>query len=482
MEKTHVTQVQMVNDLIRIGHGDLSIYADIGLPAAKHEPELFAHLIAWNQKKGEVRDSKVALPIIALRGIQDAVLHENAAAHLCLLSPRDLVRATRFHRQLPTPNGGGAWLKEAIKRYIRTRESNTLAWDRTVLQHRKAMKTLYAMNHIKPSARANKILFKRQYPKNSIFQKVADLKNMAPQEAAGTILNAKIPFLVAVGALGGIKGKNDVILALIEGMTGPELINNTAALEKWGVMADPVLKSAYQAGIEKKPAKVGTLKAGKAAGKVKSQKVAKKLKQVQEKKLDAKGIEGDWLVLGDRSGSMSTAINLSREIAAFLARTVKGNVHLVLFNTSPAYFDVTGKDYDEIHEETRRYGATGGTAIGCGLDLLRERGIVVNGIAICSDGGDNTRPLFSEAYVRYFKQLGCEPTVYLWHVPGENNKMVPLCNAAGIEVTVFEMGRDVDYYSIPQLALTMRTGRYSLIDEIMETKLLTFNDVFRKGA
>lgn len=482
METTHVTQVQMTNDLLRIGHGDLTIYNDIGMAAVTHEPELFAHLIAWNDKKGEVRDSKVALPIIALRGSPDAVLYENAAAHLCKLSPRDLVRATRYHRQLPSPNGGGAWLKTAIEKYVRIRETNTLLWDRTALQHRKSMKTLYAMNHIKPSARANRILFEKKYPKNSIFTKVKQLKNMAPQEAAGTILNAKIPFLIAVGALGGIKGKTDVILALIEGMTGPELINNSAALEKWGVMTDPALKSAYQAGLAKKPAKIGTMKAGQAAKKVKSKKVAKKLKDVQEKKLDTKAIEGDWLVLGDRSGSMHTAIGLSRQIAAFLARTVKGSVHLVLFNTSPAYFNMTGKDLDVIEAETKRYGASGGTAVGCGLDLLREKGIIVNGIAICSDGGDNTHPYFSEAYVRYVKQMGCEPTVYLWHVPGEANKLSPLCDVVGIDVTKFEMGRHVDYYSIPQMAQTMRTGKYSLLDEIMETKLLTFSDVFRKGA
>lgn len=479
MEKTHVTHAQTINQILRVGHGDLSIYADIGLAAVRHEPELFAHLIAWNQVKGEVRDSKVALPIIALRGEYDEALYQNAAAHLCLLSPRDLVRATRFHRELPLCDGGAYWLKRAISGYIRHREINPRLWDRTVLQHRKSMKTLYAMNHIKPNGRADKILFKRQYPANSLFARVKKLKNMKPLDAAGTILNSKIPFLVAVGALGGIKDKPDVILALIEQMTPAELINNTAAFERWGVFSNDTLKAAYDKGMAKK-GKVATLKAGKAAKAVKSKKVAKKLEQAQEKKIDqGKGIEGDWLVLGDRSGSMSNAIELSREMAAFLARTVKGNVYLVLFNTAPTYFDVTGNTLDEIKHATQRYRATGGTSIGCGLDMIREKGIIVGGIAICSDGGDNTSPYFYQAYKRYVDQLGCEPTTYLWHVPGEQNRLVDHCRREGIPLEVFEMGRDVDYYSIPQLALTMRTGRYNLIDEIMETPLLTFADVFK---
>lgn len=488
MEETHVTQTQLVNQILRVGHGDLSIYSDVGLKAARYEPELLAHLIAWNEKKGEVRDSKVALPLIALRGERDMELYENAAAHLCLLSPRDLVRATRFHRELPRTNEGGTqWLNLGILKYLRARESNTMWWDRTALQHRKSLKTLYAMNHIKPSTKANRILFKRLFLRNSVFQKVKELKHMPPIEAAGTILNYKIPFLVAVGALGGIKDKVDVILALVEGMTGPELINNAAMLERWGVFENAILKTAYEAGVKKKPAKIGTLKAGKASTVVKSKKVAETLKNVQEKKLDAKSIEGDWLVLGDRSGSMHTALELSRHVAAFLARTVKGKVHLVLFNTEPVYFNVTGKSLDEIKNITRRYNADGGTSMGCGVDLINEKNIVVNGIAACSDGGDNTTPYFHEAYQRYINRMSCEPTVYLWHVPGDRNDMSRYCKAHQIQITEFKLGQDgvthklddVDYYSIPNLAITMRVGTYSLIEEIIDTKLLTFDSVFK---
>lgn len=479
MEKTHVTQAQLVNQILKIGHGDLSVYADPGLSGARHEPELFAHLIAWNAKRGEVRDSKVALPVIALRGPQDAQLYENAAAHLCLLSPRDLVRATRFHRILPKCNGGAHYVKRAVHAYLKHREMNRTLWDRTVLQHRKSVKTLYATYHIKPAPRAQRILFDRDYPQRSIFAKVRELKNMSPLEAAGTIINNKIPFLIAVGALGGIKDKQDVILALIENMTHAELINNTAALEKWGVFENAALSTAYDKVLANKPAKGATLKAEKAAGAVKGKKAAKKLTAAQEKQLDTKSIEGDWLVLGDRSWSMSVSLDLAREIAGFLARTVKGKVHLVLFNQQPVYFDVTGCTLDEIKHMTRRYSAQGNTSIGCGLDLLREKNLVVNGIAICSDGGENTAPYFVETYRKYVEQLAAEPTVYLWHVPGDSNRLGPRCNRGQIPLEVFEMGRHVDYYSIPQLALTMRTGRYSLIEEILETPLLTFYAVLQ---
>ena len=123
MERTSVSQTQLVNQVLGIGHGDLSIYNTIGLLAAEHEAELLGHLIAWNQNKGEIRDNKVALPVLALRGKPDQELYENAVAHLCLLSPRDLLRACKYHRSLPvTPPGGAGMLKEGVTRFLRERE------------------------------------------------------------------------------------------------------------------------------------------------------------------------------------------------------------------------------------------------------------------------------------------------------------------------------------------------------------------------
>jgi hypothetical protein len=44
---------------------------------------------------------------------------------------------------------------------------------------------------------------------------------------------------------------------------------------------------------------------------------------------------------------------------------------------------------------------------------------------------------------------------------------------------VFPITSEADYYSIPNMVQTMRTNRYSLIDEIMEVPLLKINDVLK---
>jgi hypothetical protein len=48
---------------------------------------------------------------------------------------------------------------------------------------------------------------------------------------------------------------------------------------------------------------------------------------------------------------------------------------------------------------------------------------------------------------------------------------------AKIDLQVFDIKDGIDFYSLPDLAKTMATCRYSLIEEIMEFKLLSLKDV-----
>jgi hypothetical protein len=520
-ETTGLSRARLVNELVKIGHGNYTVYKEVGMTAVTQESELFAHLIAWNNKHGEVRDSKIALPIIALRGQRDDELFENAVANLCTLDPGNLLKAYYFDRDiahgrieivekqdrilkgkkvvvkskrevkfnaLPVSSGGTKMLRTGVELYLRARERNKKWWDKTAVQHRDALKSLYTLFHVKPNTYADAVLFKKQYPANSVFYNITQLKHMSAQEAAGTILNYDIPFLIAVGALGGVKNKPDIVLALIERMSGNELINNTAMLEKCGVFENATLKAAYAAAVErmKKQSKpVSTLKAGKAAEAIKKvagegSKAAKQLEKIQEDRL-AKlgGIEGDWLVLGDRSGSMHTAIEVARQVASLITQQVKGKVYLVFFNNSPMLFDVSGKSLPEIQEMTKRLNASGGTSIGCGLDMIAEKGVAVQGIAICSDGGDNAHPYFHNAYQKYVQKFAIEPTVYHFSVPGDPNVLKDYCYRRGISVQEANLGANVDYNSLPNLVKMMRTSKYSLLQEIMEFPLLTFADVFK---
>lgn len=487
-----LTQQQVIAELTKSPHGDYDQYLQVGLKAARDMAAFFAHLLAWNQTNGQIRDAKVALPVIqlaTLRGIplneKVRVLRENALAHLALQSPRDLVKACKWAKG----KLGGHHLGDMVKRYLRTREKNAAWWDRTVLAHRAGMHDLYAMFRVKPSPRAQRILFERDYPSSSVFAVLRDVGKLIAAgqhaEAAGLIVEAKLDYKAVVGVLGK-KADPAIGMALIERMSATELVTATKMLEGIGLNTDPAMRAAYQEKLkEVSKSKANTLKAGKAA-QVVGGKVGEQLKGAQERAIDNLGkVDGRWLVLGDCSASMGVAIEQARQVASILARVAE-SVHLVFFNTSPVKVDVTGKTYDEIKAITALVEAGGGTSIGCGLDMVKAMQIEVDGIAIISDAQENSTPWFYRVYQDYCAQIGKVVPVYLYRCNmgsqgWADHDLARTMKDAKLDMQEFDLRGRVDSYSLPNLVATMRSNKYSLVDEIMGTALLTLDGVFRQN-
>jgi hypothetical protein len=488
-KETGITRQRIMSELSRSPHGRLEEYLDIGCVAAMQEPDFLAHLIAWDKVNGQVRDSKVALPIVALtnRGMDEEFV-DNALAHFGSLGPRELVRAYRFALGRPVAHRK---LRKVVQGWLREKEANAPKWDRVALQHHKSLKELYALTHTAPNTRADAVLFKRLYPAGSVFQMVRGLSAMAPAEAAGTILQYNLPFLIVRGALGKKSAEPDLVMALIDRMSANELITNTKMLEGLGIKTNPVLRAAFDSKLKKATEKPATgaamsiLKTAKAAEAVKDEGLRSKLMGAQEKQLDAhKGIEGNWLVLGDKSGSMQAAIEAAKEVAGLLARMVKGKVYLVFFDASPQLLEVTGMELGMIKRATRHFAAQGATSIGCGLQRLLDEKLDVDGIAIVSDAEENTAPWFADAYTQACEEWGKRVPVYLYRCgKGQpyyaNRDLVETMRERGHDLQEFSLGASVDFYSLPNLVSTMRTNRYSLIDEVMAVPLLRLEDVFK---
>jgi hypothetical protein len=486
MEKG-LSKNQILSELSRSPHGKLDEYVAVGLLAAKQEPEFLAHLISWDHEKGQVRDAKVALPIVSIKeqSYPDEFV-ENSLANLADLGPREILKAYRFALDLRAKNNSQPHrmrlLRKMIETYLHEEELEApTKWDRLAIQHRHTLHELYALTHTKPSPHAQDIIFKGEHPKGSIFDAVAQLGNMSSSEAAGTIMEWRIPFLIALGALGKKAKEPDLVLALINRMTPTELITNTKMLEKLGVSTNPALKGAYQEGLKKAQSSTkNVLKTTRAAENIQNEELKANLQGVQDKQLASMAVEGNWLVLGDRSGSMQMAIEVAREVATTLSKMVKGKVWMVFFNTAPQTIDVTGAPLDVIKKATQYIRAEGRTSIGCGLMRMLEAKEEIDGIAIVSDGGDNTVPFFHDAYKKYSDWAGKEVPVYHYHVNGDPNHLKGFCQSSHIDLQEFDLTGGVDFYSLPNLVRTMRTNRYSLVDEVMSSKLLTLKDVFKK--
>ena len=488
--ETGLTKNQIINELSRSPHGKLEEYISVGKTAAATEPEFFAHLISYDRVKGQIRDAKVALPVISLSvPTFPEDFEENSFAHIAKLGPRELERAYRFALQIRLP-GKMRKLRRLVESYLRNIETNKRTWEHVATQHKATLATLYALSHTKKSSADDpegKLLFYRgngpgAHPDGSMFALVKQLQSMTPTEAAGMILEKNIPFLIAQGALGKKIEDPDLILALMKRMTPVQFVTSQKMLEKLGVKNNPALRGAYDEAMERASKSTRNVLKTTRASENMTGDAKEKLVDLQERQIKAmKGVEGDWLVLGDKSSSMSQAIETATLVAATLAKMVKGKVHLVFFDTMASrVFDVTGKTYEAIKTETKHVSANGNTSIGSGLQWAIDKKIVVDGIAIVSDGGENTAPIFAPTYANYSKIIGKEVPVYLYQCRGDNPVLIHNMKVSNLDLQVFDIMNGVDFYSLPNLCATMRTQRYGLVEEIMEFPLLSLGDVFKQ--
>lgn len=481
-----LTKNQILSEVTKSTHRDYGSYVTVTSIAAKTEPEFLAHLIAWNRDHGSIRDSKIALPMISLSvpDFKDDEFVNNSLSHLALLDPRNFVKALRFGKQLKSP-GHSNQLRKLVERYLRYREEDIPGrWTQSAIRYREDMTSLYGMYHIKPHPVADRVLLKKsQYhlaPR--IFQEIASLRTSPPEVAANIIRKNRLPFLVIKSNLKSEQMKNaDVLSAMIDVMSPTEIVTNMKFLERLGYKTAPAARGSLDKALSRvSSSSANLLKTSVAIEAIEDETMKERLRDVQEKQITRTStIEGDWLVLGDKSGSMSACIDVARNVAATLAKMVSGRVHLVFFDTAPRYYNATGKSYEEIKEITRRIAAGGGTSIGCGLRTIMEDGINVDGIAVVSDGHENEPPKFSAGYAALKQMLSKEPPVYFYRVgtSGGTTTFEASMKAEGFDLQVFRI-EGSDYYSIPNIAKTMTTKRYGLIDSVLDTPLITLDQVF----
>jgi hypothetical protein len=485
-EKT-LGKAHVIAELSKSPHGNLADYVAVGLRAATEDPDFFAHLLAWDAVVGQIRDAKIALPVLALAARpSDKDYAENAMAHLADLPPFMFIRAWDFAKAVQAPIKP---FRRLAKRYLRDLEADFFRWERTAVSHRQQLIELYARFRVKPADFAKEALFEKR-PVAGRLRAVRELASMTPLEAAGAIGKYNLPFKVVRGVMKDKLKNPDVIVAMINQMSSNDVVSSAKLLQNLGAMNIPACRAAYEQALKrvsesKRPN--STLKTSRAADALAAAgdtKLADKLHNVQEQQLDhLKGIDGDWLVLADKSGSMHTAIDVARQITAILARLVKGKVHLAFFDSDVRYFDATGQTLEALTRLTKGIMANGGTSIGAGINYATDRKLAVTGIVIISDGACHAYSAnrFPPAYKRYTEAMGIQPSVYFYQLAGEPNNLTSECRVAGIDLKEFDLTRGkVDAYSLPNLVQTMRASKYSLLDDVFDTPLKTLDSVLSR--
>jgi hypothetical protein len=290
----------------------------------------------------------------------------------------------------------------------------------------------------------------------------------------------KIPFTVAMGSGVKIDDKN-VILALMETMTANEIITSAGQFSKLKCWSLGVVQEAFKEATKKaaKDKRVNVLKASRAAAPDSTAaKATKELARIKEQATESvKEIEGDWLILADRSPSMRHSIEAGKQLAALLAHRVKGKVHLVFFDAHPQHYDVSGKTLEQIEHMTRHISTGSATSIGCGLRWLRSEKLNVDGVVILSDGEHNTPPDFASEYVK----LVDDPAVYFVDMHGGRNTLSASLKTKDIPFMEFNVRKGFDYNAMVNVVNVLKPQTYGFLMEVMGTPLKTLDSVFKGG-
>lgn len=468
-------RVQILNSFLTTPHRKLEELAPLHTSALERDPLFYGHLAPWYFEKGEVRDHKL-LFVAHLATSEYPEFREAAWVLLQGLAPYEVARVLDHTKKVigKTPRS----FKGAIVHYLKTREENIRQFDGAALRARNDLKHLYASLRIKPGQRAQAILFDEQPPADSpLFA----LKNLAraesAEEQARVIIESKIPYTTAVGA---IKQVTPVVLvALINAMSPQEVINNMASLKKRGAMDNADVKAL----IDQKLAaattdkRVSTMKAKKAiqAAQLDAE-TERTLTEITDQRVAAKvEIKRATALFVDKSGSMSQAIEVAKQLAGLISAVTTAAFYVYAFDT--AAFEIKAKapegqrpalsDWEKVFRFIK---ADGGTSIGAPLAKMIRDNIYVEQLLIVTDEGENTAPYLADAWVEYCEKMHAAPAVIVVQVGGSYDPFGQRLQAKGIEVTRYRFSGD--YYSIPNmLPLLAMPSKAELVELIMDYSL-----------
>ena len=463
-------RLDILNSLLTTPHRKLEKVADLHNMMVELDPLFYGHLAVWYQHNGDVRDHKE----VFVGNLLTSTLTDHRDAGFMMLQefpPYQVARIVDFMKQQKNKMPRSA--RTAVRRYLKKREENPKLFDRAALRGRKAIKHLYATLHIKPSERADAVLFKGNPPEDSLAFKVKQLANATtPVEQAQQIVAHKIPYTIAIGTVKQLTPT--VLVALINSMTPQEVINNLKSLQKRGAMDHKEVKALIDEKLEKaqSDSRVSALKSRVAADVSQlDEETTAKLERVMDQQVKKRGkITKPTALLVDKSSSMENALEVGKQIATLISGVTEADLFVYSFDTMPYPVKANGTSLSDWEKAFQHLVAGGATSIGCPVEAMRLRKQVVEQIILVTDQGENTAPYFNEAFEAYCKEFSVKPNVIVVKVGYSYDWMERRLKEQQVQVDTLEFKGD--YYSLPNLIpLLSRPSRLELLMEILETPL-----------
>ncbi len=435
----------------------------------ERDPEFYGRLAVWYHREGSVRDHKELF--IALLLTSKYPEHREAGFVLLQdLPPYQVARAIRFLKE--HIHSVPRIARSAVLRYLRRREQDERFFDSAALRARKALKYLYATLHVKPSARADSVLFKDKPPEGSLAAVIKRLaKTPRAADQARIIVENGVPYPVAVGVLSKITPS--VLAALVSTMSPQEVINNLRSLKNRGALDSPEIRNIIEEKIRqaKADSRVSPFKTSLAKVPDLEPEISQLLDEVLDAQVKKHGrIRKPTALLVDKSGSMADAIEIGKLLAALISGISESDLFVYAFDNLAYPIETADKSVAGWENAFRKVRAHGTTSVGGAVQMLTKRSQIVEQMVIVTDERENTAPYFIDAYAAYQRRLRAKPTVIFLKIGHAADILEYKCREHQIPYEVLRFRGD--YYALPNVVpLLTRPSRSDLLLEILATAL-----------
>ena len=469
-ERDTSTRLRLLNKLLTTPHRKMDELYPFHQQLLQEDPIFYGHLASWYQDKGEVRDHKEVFVAHLLSS--DLEEHREAGyVFLQTLPPYQVARIIRSIKEKCTRMPRST--RTAVRHYLTKREEKPAFFDRAVLRQRKAMKYLYATLHIRPSDRANSILFLNAPPEDSLlycFKQFA--KTDCPKEQARLLGEYKLPYTIAVSAVKEMTP--EILLALVDAMTPQEVINNMGSLKRTEVWDTSEVQAliAQKLKAAQTDKRVSTFKARKAAQAVQlDQKTSALLEDVVQEQLKQKGsIECPTALLIDKSGSMLTALEVGKQIAAMVSNAAEAGCFVYAFDEKAKQVRAKGTSLTDWEMALQMVFPGGGSCPGSAIQSIQQKEQFVEQLIVVTDEQENTQPSLAQSILDYQRKENITLRVVLVRVGARVTFLQDSLRRSGIEVDTFTF--EGDYYALPNLLpMLAHPSKLGLLIEIMSTPL-----------
>lgn len=502
-------RVGILNSFLSCPHRDTNSLIAVHKEIQDKDPLFYSHLACWYYKNGDIRDHNevftsmlITDPYIDNREVGVALFRKHAVFMknriVGFIKGKEVTLRKKTGKKIKKKNKSVEEIKnEKIKvglnkslptifkkdlyKYLKWLESDIQKFDSIFMKYGKDLKSLYfapGKRAFPTSDRAQDILFHDKVPEDSKISVLEELSKASPVKAAKLIVENKIPYSVAVGAIE--KVTPSILVALINNMTSMEILNNLSSLEEKGAMRNEKIKALILGKLEKakKDKNVSALKSKKAisVNRIKDEETIKQLEEVADNQVKKKGvIKYPIAVFVDSSSSMDSSIEVGKNVAVLISGISESELTVVTFDTMAREITAKGRTLKDWEEAFKPVRASGCTSIGCALDYLIRKEKYVEGIVIITDEGENSKPLFSEVYSKYQEKFRVAPNIVVIRMECSSNggSLTHYLKGSNISFDVFTPKGD-DYLGLPGLIPLLTKGsKLDLVYEIMDTPLLT---------